>query len=123
MGSLDDEAFGALKAFTAACNAGDVTSCTAIDTRFRGPKHSGDTDPLPKIPHSIVVEQPNGTWTGTCDVSREGKVTSCIPERSNPAVDGIILRHLYAGPYSPPTLDGRPFGCRYDFWFGWRRER
>jgi hypothetical protein len=118
--TTDEQACRALKTFSAACEAADAASCTAIDTRFRRPKHLGDTDPIPKIPHSVVVAQPHVTWAGTCDVSREGKVTSCVPRQSNPAVDGIVLQHLYAGPYSAPTLDGRPFGCRCDFWFGWK---
>src|SRR5262245_45393032 len=39
--TADDEAFGALKAFSAACQAGDAESCAAIDRRFTRVRYLG----------------------------------------------------------------------------------
>jgi len=121
--STDDEAFGALKAFTAACEAGDAPSCSVVDTRFKRPMLGSPAvfgSPVPRPSGS-----PSGTWRATCDMSRGGKVTSCMPDPSNPplrpGLQDLVKAHLEA-PYSAATLDGRPFGCPYVFEVEWWQQ-
>ena len=48
-----------------------------------------------------------------CSFSRAGQATGCTVEQSLPVLDRPFLESIRAGPWAPPTLDGRPFGCDY----------
>ena len=77
--STDEQAFGALKAFAAACEAGDAPACEAVDTRFRPPRYLGSR-PVPHLSPRVLTEQSSGRWKATCDFTREGKVSACRVE-------------------------------------------
>jgi len=119
--STDEQAFGALKAFSASCEAGDAPACEAVDTRFSRPHYLGTT-PVPHLPGAVLREQPSGTWQVTCKFTREGKVTACRVDEENPRVEPAMLEWIRQGPWSAPTLDGRPFGCEYELWLTWSRS-
>ena len=57
--STDEQAFGALKAFAAACEAGDAPACEAVDTRFRPPRYLGSR-PVPHLSPRVLAEQSRG---------------------------------------------------------------
>ena len=110
--TADDEAFGALKAFTAACQAGDAESCTTVDRRFARVRYLG-TIPAPPYPKAARERRWQGTWAATCTFTRTGEVTGCTVEQPVPELDGPFVQWIRAGPWQAPTLDGRPFGCEY----------
>jgi hypothetical protein len=119
--STDEQAFGALKAFSAACEASDATACEAVDTRFKKPRYLGST-PVPHLPAAVLVERPNGEWKATCQFTREGQVTACRVDQEDFRVEPAVLDWIRQGPWSPPTLDGRPFGCEYELGVRWSRS-
>ena len=114
--TTDEEAFGALKAFTAACRAGDAESCSAVDRRFTRVRSLKER-PAPEYPRAAFERRLQGTWAATCTVSRTGEISGCLVEQSVPEIDPPFLEWIRAGPWQAPTLDGRAFGCEYRFWF------
>ena len=112
----DEEAFGALKAFSAACAGGDAAACAAVDTRFARPRYLGDP-PYPRYTQEALQKRVEGTWAATCSLSRTGQATGCTIELSLPVLDRHFLEWIRVGPWAPATLDGRPFACDYRFEF------
>ncbi|HEY1332776.1 MAG TPA: energy transducer TonB, partial [Myxococcaceae bacterium] len=110
----DDEAFGELKAFTAACQAGDTESCSTIDRRFTRLKRLSPP-PAPAYTKEAREKRLQGTWAATCIVTRTGEITECTVERPTPELDGAFLDWIRTGLYEAPRLDGKPFGCEYRF--------
>lgn len=120
--TIDEETFGALKTFNARLQRRGRSF--ALDGRFVRPRFVGAL-PQGASPVSRPAGPPIGTWRATCEISREGKVTRCAPDPSNPAVGpGVqqLVKAKLAGPYAAATLDGRPFGCLYEFFFEWWRQ-
>ena len=111
--TTDDEAFGALKAFSAACQAGDAESCADVDRRFTRVRYLGTSPAAPSYPKAAREKRFQGTWAATCTFSRTGEVTGCTVERPVPELDGPFLEWIRAGPWQAPTLDGHAFGCDY----------
>jgi TonB family protein len=100
--TTDDEAFGALKAFAAACEAGDEESCATIDQRFTRVMRMSEPR-VPPYPKEAREKRVQGTWAVTCDVARSGKVTGCTVEQPVPELDGPFLEWIRTGVYAPPT--------------------
>jgi hypothetical protein len=119
--STDEQALGTLKAFSAACEAGDGPECQAVDTRFSKPRYLG-ASPVPHLPPAALHEQPNGAWKTTCQFTREGTVTACRVDEENARAEPTILDWIRQGPWSPATFDGRPFGCEYELEVRWSRS-
>jgi TonB family protein len=114
--TTDDDAFGALKAFTGACQAGDVESCATIDRRFTRVKLLS-LPVAPAFPKEAREKRLQGTWAATCTVARTGAITNCTVERPTPELDGPFLDFFRTSVYAAPTLDGRAFECEYRFEF------
>ena len=111
--TTEEEAFGALKAFTAACQAGDAESCAAVDRRFTRVRYLGPSPAAPPYPKAAREKRFQGTWVASCTFTRAGEVTGCTVERPVPELDGPFLEWIRAGSWQAATLDGRPFGCDY----------
>jgi hypothetical protein len=110
--TTDDEAFGALRAFAAACQGGDAKSCGVIDRRFTQVRSLSER-PVPEYPKAARDKRLQGTSAATCTFTRTGVVTSCTVERPVPELDGPFLAWIREEPYQAATLDGRSFGCEY----------
>ena len=101
----------------AACQAGDAPSCEAIDRRFTRPTLLRDHDRAPRYTSEAVRNRLQGTWVATCRLGRDGRVGECRVETPTPELDESFLAWLRDAPYSPLTLDGRPFSLDYRFEF------
>ena len=108
--TTDEEAFGALKTFSAACDAGDTPSCDAIDRRFTPPRYLGER-PAPHYTEEARKKRVQGTWAAICTFTRTGEVPGCSIQESLAGVDTAFVAWIKAGPWAPATLDQRPFGC------------
>ena len=107
----DDEAWGAAKAFSAACVGGDDEACTALDTRFQRPRHAGPGPDTPGLPINVYEHNLEGDWAAVCHIDRDGRASQCRVVQSLPMVDTQFLTWAVSSRWSPATLDGHPFAC------------
>lgn len=108
--TTDEEAFGALKTFSAACDAGDTFSCEEIDRRFTRPRYLGERH-APEYTKEARKKHVQGTWAAICTFTRSGEVPGCSIQEPLPGVNTAFVDWIRAGPWAPATLDQRPFGC------------
>ena len=111
--TTDEEAFGAAKAFSAACLGGDAPACTALDTRFQRPRHAGPGPATPGLPINVYEHNLEGDWAALCHVDLEGRASQCQVVQSLPMVDTPFVGWVLSSKWSPASVDGRPFACEY----------
>ena len=111
--TTDEEAFGAAKAFSAACLGGDSAACSELDSRFQRPRHAGPGPDTPGLPINVYEHNLEGDWAALCHVGREGRASQCQVVQSLPMVDRPFVGWVLSSKWSPASLDGRPFACEY----------
>ena len=107
---VDADSCGALRAFSAACTAGDAPACTALETRFRSSRLRAGSGGPP------LASPPRGRFRALCLYTRDGPVRDCTVLESFQGDGGTTLQWLTTSArFDPPTLDGRPFECVLPF--------
>jgi hypothetical protein len=106
----DRQALGAARAFSAACRAGDLRACDALDRRFERPRRMSGP-PAPAFTGEALRHHVSGAFRAVCAFDRQGRPTGCRILDPLPQMEDSILAWIAASQWSPCRLDGRAFAC------------
>ena len=119
--STDEQAFGALKAFAAACEAGDAPACEAVDTRVQAaalPRVEAGTAPFAEGPGRAVERHVEGDMSGHA----RGEGFRLSREEENPRAEPAILDWIARAPGARRHSMAALLACEYRLAVKWSRS-